>query len=80
MTMLFLPVTAVASICGTNYFQFDSDTRSLLVANNFGIFWAVTVPLTAAVFVGYGLFYAKFRKRLEKVPKTMLQSWSGSTR
>ena len=34
MAMLFLPVTAVATIYGTNCFQFDSQSQKLLVAQN----------------------------------------------
>ena len=64
MTMLFLPVTAVATVCGSNFFNYDQGTGRVGIAENFALFWAVTLPLTLAVFVGYGVCYAKWRGRI----------------
>ena len=66
MTMLFLPVTAVATVCGSNFVTYDQSTGRVGLAVNFGLFWAVTLPLTLIVFVAYGVSYAKWRGRVDK--------------
>lgn len=51
MTLIFLPATGVASVFSSPFFTVDSSkgAESLSVATSFWIFWAFTVPLTAAV-------------------------------
>ncbi|MCJ1371249.1 hypothetical protein MMC20_002464 [Loxospora ochrophaea] len=50
LTMVFLPGTAVATIFSMPFFQVQNGQgQSGLVANQFWIYWAVTVPLTFVV-------------------------------
>ena len=56
LTMLFLPVTAVATILGSSYFALDTDNKTVVTADNFKVFWAICIPLTVGIFVVYGLW------------------------
>lgn len=51
LTLVFLPATGVASVFDTPFFDNESSsaTARLIVAANFWIFWAVSVPLTLCV-------------------------------
>lgn len=57
MTMLFLPVTAVSGIYGSAFFTFDPGSQGVVTANGFGTFWIITLPLTLAIFVVYGVWH-----------------------
>lgn len=46
VTLVFLPGAFVAAIFGMNLFVFDSETKSLIVAKDFWLYWAVTIPVT----------------------------------
>ena len=41
-------------IFGSQFFNFDAETRAVVTATNFPLFWFITMPLTAAVFIVYG--------------------------
>ncbi|KAL8790890.1 MAG: hypothetical protein Q9213_000315 [Squamulea squamosa] len=56
VTMVFLPAATVGSICGSQFFNFDSDNHKMLISVDFGFFWAVTIPLTVLVFGVYILW------------------------
>lgn len=66
LTVVFLPVTAVATVSRSTFFSFDPDTRTVLVANSFWVFWAVTVPLTLTVLSLYIFWSSGLLKRLGK--------------
>ncbi|KAL9117896.1 MAG: hypothetical protein Q9187_005562 [Circinaria calcarea] len=74
MTMVFLPVTAVAGIYGSAFFVFDSGSQGVVTARDFGTFWIITSLLTLAVFVIYGLWLLR---RADNVP-TRLRGWLGN--
>ena len=46
LTMVFLPATAVAGVLDTPFFDWNGGK---LETRGFGLFWAVTVPLTIVV-------------------------------
>ena len=55
LTMTFLPMTALASIFSMQaFFTLASDNNKLLVSKQFWIYWAVTIPITAGILVGWG--------------------------
>lgn len=56
MTMIFLPATTVAGIFGSSFFNFDTTARALVTANNFGIFWMITLPLSLTVLISAGMW------------------------
>ncbi|KAL8947937.1 MAG: hypothetical protein Q9222_005827 [Ikaeria aurantiellina] len=56
VTMLFLPAATVGSVCGSSFFDFDSDNHKLLVSVDFKYFWAATLPMTVIVFGVYALW------------------------
>lgn len=58
LTMAFLPLTAVAAIFSMPFFSLSSssDPSRIAVTSDFYIYWAVVVPLTIVVFVGWRLF------------------------
>lgn len=72
VTMLFLPTATVGvgnlppsratcaelkkSVCGSQFFNFDSNSRKIVISNDFGFFWAATVSLTVVVFAVYWLW------------------------
>jgi hypothetical protein len=47
VTLLLLPPSLIATIFGINFFTFDDQTGSLIVAKTFWQYWAVTIPVTA---------------------------------
>ena len=72
VTMLFLPAATVGvnlpchttsvlltkgkSICGSQFFSFDDESKRVRVSIDFRWFWASTLPLTALVFVGFAVW------------------------
>lgn len=57
-TLIFLPISTVASIFGSQFFQFrapepgqesDPDASDFVLSREFWLFWAITVPLTVIV-------------------------------
>ncbi|KAL4946525.1 hypothetical protein BDV06DRAFT_86911 [Aspergillus oleicola] len=49
VSMVYLPGTFVSGLFGTNFFSFQADPgNTWLTADEFWIYWAVTVPLTLA--------------------------------
>jgi hypothetical protein len=57
MTLVFLPVTGVASVFSTPFFQVDTEIDNVKVGNNFWVFWAFVVPLTCTVLLVYRVWY-----------------------
>jgi Mg2+ and Co2+ transporter CorA len=49
VTLVFLPGAFISAIFGMNFFTFDASTRSLVVADSFWQYWAVTIPVTISV-------------------------------
>ena len=57
LTMTFLPMTALASIFSMqSFFTLASDDSKLIVSNQFWIYWAVTIPITAGILVGWSIW------------------------
>ncbi|KAI4180346.1 MAG: hypothetical protein L6R41_007292 [Letrouitia leprolyta] len=69
VTMLFLPAATVATICGSQFFNFDEESQKVVISVDFKFFWATTVPLTILVFFSYVL------KQQLKGPKPPILSW-----
>ncbi|KAK2034282.1 hypothetical protein LX32DRAFT_418482 [Colletotrichum zoysiae] len=51
LTLLFLPATFVSAVFSTSFFDFDSESGSWQVSDQFWLYWAVAVPITAATAV-----------------------------
>ncbi|EFQ31735.1 hypothetical protein CGRA01v4_04759 [Colletotrichum graminicola] len=51
LTLLFLPATFVSAVFSTSFFNFDSESGSWQVSDQFWIYWAVAVPITAVTAV-----------------------------
>ncbi|KAF2873767.1 hypothetical protein BDV95DRAFT_666813 [Massariosphaeria phaeospora] len=51
VTLLFLPGAFIAAIFGMNFFQFDPQTRELIIAKSFWQFWALVISVTILVIV-----------------------------
>ncbi|OAL48073.1 hypothetical protein IQ07DRAFT_112162 [Pyrenochaeta sp. DS3sAY3a] len=47
VTSFYLPFSFVATMFGMNLVDFDTDTRNLLVSNQFWLYFLVSIPLTA---------------------------------
>ncbi|CAL8582387.1 hypothetical protein XPA_008053 [Xanthoria parietina] len=56
VTMFFLPAATIGSICGSQFFNFNSDSHRIMMSVDFKFFWAVTIPLTFLVFGVYLLW------------------------
>ena len=75
MTLIFLPATGISSIFSTPFFSvtFDEpENRMLKVAACFWIFWVVTVPLTALIFL---LWLWIYRQAKEKRGGSKSRQW-----
>ncbi|KAH8659244.1 hypothetical protein BGZ60DRAFT_414873 [Tricladium varicosporioides] len=70
VTMIFLPATTIATICGTQFLNLDTSTvpYQMHVAPHFAIFWAVSVIVTAIV----GWMWWLLNEKGVKLQKTVL--------
>jgi len=55
VSAIYLPASFVASLYGMNFFVFDADARGLVMGDNFWIFIATLLPLTAITVALYVL-------------------------
>lgn len=76
LAMIFLPISTVSSIFGTEFFSTeaigDSDpgspaTYTTYVSSRFWLFWVVAVPVTLLCVVGWGLWIKRFHPKARKV-------------
>ncbi|KAL2812566.1 hypothetical protein BDW59DRAFT_167780 [Aspergillus cavernicola] len=56
VTLIFLPITTVSTIFGSQFFNTAPDNASIEVSKDFWIFWVVSIPLTLAVLLGWTLW------------------------
>ncbi|KAF7507906.1 hypothetical protein GJ744_009940 [Endocarpon pusillum] len=66
VTLLFLPVTTIATVFSTPFFSLPDDgsaTPRFHVAPWFWVFWAITVPVTIVVCVGGFLYHRSDRRK-----------------
>ncbi|EME84380.1 uncharacterized protein MYCFIDRAFT_207257 [Pseudocercospora fijiensis CIRAD86] len=65
LTLIFLPLTGIASLFSTPFFSVDFDTsqKSLQVATCFWIFWVITVPLTLVMLGGWIVWYHSVKEK-----------------
>jgi hypothetical protein len=66
MTLIFLPATGISSVFSMPFFNVDfqgPNGRMLDVAASFWIYWVVSVPLTAIIFVAWYWIYRESKKR-----------------
>ncbi|CBF81981.1 hypothetical protein AN5394.2 [Aspergillus nidulans FGSC A4] len=59
VTLVFLPITTVSTIFGSQFFNTAPDNASIEVSKDFWIFWVVSIPLTLAVLLGWSLWQRK---------------------
>ncbi|KAL3433940.1 hypothetical protein BDV09DRAFT_186275 [Aspergillus tetrazonus] len=59
VTLVFLPITTVSTIFGSQFFNTAPDNASIEVSKDFWIFWVVSIPLTLAVLFGWSLWQRK---------------------
>ncbi|KAL4737204.1 hypothetical protein BDV11DRAFT_216836 [Aspergillus similis] len=59
VTLVFLPITTVSTVFGSQFFNTAPDNNSIEVSKDFWIFWVVSIPLTLAVLLGWSLWQKK---------------------
>ncbi|KAL4963042.1 uncharacterized protein BDV14DRAFT_177404 [Aspergillus stella-maris] len=59
VTLVFLPITTVSTIFGSQFFNTAPDNTSIEVSKDFWIFWVISTPLTLAVLLGWTLWQKK---------------------
>ncbi|KAF3100619.1 hypothetical protein TWF569_010421 [Orbilia oligospora] len=64
ITAIFLPATFIASIFGTNFFDFDGDTKELVVGTNFWIYFVFAGGITTLIFLGWVIWKIRLLNRL----------------
>ncbi|KAK1968381.1 hypothetical protein LY78DRAFT_668367 [Colletotrichum sublineola] len=64
LTLLFLPATFVSAVFSTSFFDFDSESGSWQVSDQFWLFWVVAVPITTATAV---LWYYRHKLSFSRV-------------
>ncbi|KAL4758902.1 uncharacterized protein BDW70DRAFT_89015 [Aspergillus foveolatus] len=58
VSMVYLPGTFVSGLFGTNFFSFQADPgNTWLMADEFWLYWAVTLPLTFATVVIWAIWH-----------------------
>ena len=66
LAMVFLPISTVSSIFGTEFFSTAAVGEAppagytTHVSSRFWVFWAVAVPVTLACLAGWGLWMKRF--------------------
>lgn len=88
LAMIFLPISTVSSIFGTEFFSTeaidDSDpgspaTYTTYVSSRFWVFWVVAVPVTLFCLLGWGLWMKLFHPKARKVRRRPgIQKGAGS--
>ncbi|KAK6512285.1 hypothetical protein TWF481_001175 [Arthrobotrys musiformis] len=61
-TVIFLPGTFIASIFGTNFFAFDTDSNRLIVASNIWIYFLISCAITCSLTAGW-IVYRRVKRR-----------------
>ncbi|OJJ56152.1 hypothetical protein ASPSYDRAFT_157429 [Aspergillus sydowii CBS 593.65] len=56
VTLVFLPITTVSTIFGSQFFNVTDDNSAIEVSKDFWIFWVVSIPLTLIVLLGWTLW------------------------
>ncbi|KAL6232498.1 hypothetical protein BDW75DRAFT_217716 [Aspergillus navahoensis] len=74
VTLIFLPISTVSTIFGTQFFNTTPDNTAVEMSKDFWVFWAISIPLTLAVLLGWSLFSRK-QSLVEK-----RSSWVASVR
>lgn len=75
VTMMFLPGSFVAALFSIPVFNWASPNSSGIIGPHFGIYWAVTIPLTVltlALYVLWLLFRKQEQNRLNKDARKLL--------
>ncbi|OWP03416.1 hypothetical protein B2J93_7434 [Marssonina coronariae] len=72
---VFLPGAYLASVFSTTFFNFQPDQGEKMVASQFWIYWAVTIPLTAII---VAFWYVWERKREARYDREDLDLEKGS--
>ncbi|XWX01582.1 hypothetical protein V2A60_009610 [Cordyceps javanica] len=71
LAMIFLPTSTVSSIFGMQFFNAvadqDSTVISMRVSHQFWVFWAVAIPFTSAVLIGWTFWIKRFQRRVPRV-------------
>ncbi|KAL2862623.1 uncharacterized protein BJX67DRAFT_385431 [Aspergillus lucknowensis] len=76
VTLVFLPITTVSTVFGSQFFNTSPGNTSLEVSNDFWIFWVVSIPLTLAVLLGWSL-WRKQNVNDQRAWKSVLGSFLG---
>lgn len=71
LAMIFLPTSTISSIFGMQFFDTavdaDSSVISLRVSHQFWVFWAVAIPFTTAVIIGWTFWIRRFQRLVPRV-------------
>ncbi|RVD86400.1 uncharacterized protein DFL_004679 [Arthrobotrys flagrans] len=62
VTVIFLPGTFIASIFGTNFFAFSSESNHLIVASNIWIYFLISCTITCSLTAGW-IIYRRIKRR-----------------
>jgi len=84
VTLVFLPLTTVATIFGSQFFTLTSDASEdpyrLRVSHDFWLPWAIAIPLTVTVMVAWQLWYRESRAKLEQGKVPWWREWAANMR
>jgi hypothetical protein len=76
VTLVFLPLTTVATIFGTQMFTINPDEpHKLRMSEDFWLLWAIAVPLTLVVLIAWRLWYRDARDKLEHGNQPRWRRW-----
>ncbi|KAL4908528.1 hypothetical protein BDW74DRAFT_175210 [Aspergillus multicolor] len=75
VTLVFLPITTVSTIFGSQFFNTAPDNASIEVSKDFWIFWVVSIPLTLLVLLGWTLWQRKGAVNTHNAWKQTLRSF-----
>ena len=79
LTALFLPGTFVATIFSTDFFDWQAENGGMVVSELFWVFWALAVPLTIVIAVGWRLWWSFEKKRFDEDIKAEIKAINGSS-
>lgn len=69
VTLLFLPMSTVATVFGTQFVSLD-DLNRVTISIDFWLLWVFAVPITVVTWIAWRLWYTKQKEKLmnEKRP------------
>lgn len=89
LAMIFLPISTISSIFGTQFFTTVTtpgssssdgvDKPTFYVSSQFWLLWAVSLPLTLALLLGWRIWIERFQRKTQRATELNRDAEKGDT-